>query len=61
MILLMSSTVQASLKRLDPLLAALAAVPWHESGSQEEQRAAAFLKAQGVDELEGRGGCHLMS
>ena len=53
-------TVQASLKRLDPLLAALAAVPWHEAGSQEEQRAAAFLKAQGVDELEGQGGCHLM-
>lgn len=60
-ILLMSSTVQASLKRLDFLLAALAAVPWHKSGSQEEQRAAAFLKAQGVDELEGQGGCHLMS
>ena len=52
--------MQASLKQLDPLLAALAAVPWHEAGSEEEQRAADFLKTQGVDELEGQGGCHLM-
>ena len=56
----MLSIVQASLTQLDPLLAALAAVPWHEAGSQEERRAAAFLKAQGVDELEGQGGCYLM-
>ncbi len=46
--------VQAQIKRLEPLLAALAAVPWIDSGAEDGQRVP-YIKTTVLDEVEGMG------
>ena len=48
--------LQAQIKRLEPLLAALAAVPWIDSGAEDGQRVP-FIKSTVLDEVEGMGKC----
>lgn len=46
--------VQSNIKKLEPLLAALAAVPWIDPGAEDGQRVP-FIKTTVLDEVEGMG------
>ena len=46
--------LQAKIKKLEPLLAALAAVPWIDPGAEDGQRVP-FIKTTVLDEVEGMG------
>ena len=46
--------LQGQVKRLEPLLAALAAVPWIDPGADDGQRVP-YIKTTVLDEIEGMG------
>lgn len=46
--------LQAELQKLDPLLAALAAVPWIDPNAEDGQRVP-FIKSTVLDQVEGMG------
>lgn len=46
--------LQAQIKKLEPLLAALAAVPWIDPGAEDGQRVP-YIKTAVLDEVEGMG------
>lgn len=48
--------LQAELQKLDPLLAALAAVPWIDPDAEDGQRVP-YIKSIVLDQVEGLGEC----
>lgn len=46
--------LQGNIKKLEPLLAALAAVPWIDPGAEDGQRVP-FIKTTVLDQVEGMG------
>lgn len=46
--------LQDNIKKLEPLLAALAAVPWIDPGAEDGQRVP-FIKTTVLDQVEGMG------
>ena len=49
--------LQSNIKKLEPLLAALAAVPWIDPGAEDGQRVP-FIKTTVLDQVEGMGMLH---
>lgn len=52
--LLRQMMLQGNIKKLEPLLAALAAVPWIDPGAEDGQRVP-FIKTTVLDQVEGMG------
>lgn len=48
--------LQGNIQKLEPLLAALAAVPWIDHGAEDGQRVP-FIKTTVLDQVEGMGEC----